>query len=111
MASERATLSRFFILAFFIRQLGITRPPIHPLAPGAVKMAHALFVVNGRISISIYLMPAMKEATLACPLIHSRLLRRDSQKILMKVSTKWPPDRIVVSLANQALFWSITLEP
>ena len=29
----------------------------------------------------------------------------------MKVSAKWPPDRVVGSLANQALFWGIALKP
>ena len=74
-------------------------------------MAHALFIVNGRIAVSIYLMATMEETTLVCPLIHSRLLSRNSQEILMKVSAKWPPDRVVVSLANQALFWGIALKP
>ena len=32
-----------------------------------IEVTHALFIVNGRIAVSIYLMPTMKEATLILP--------------------------------------------
>ena len=82
----------FALLTFFVTQIRIPRPAIHPLTPCIVKMAHAFFIMNSGIAVRIPLMAPVENPALICPLAHRRLLGGDGQQVFMKISTERAPN-------------------
>ena len=82
----------FALLTFFVTQIRIPRPAIHPLTPCIIKMAHAFFVMNRRITVRVPFVTPVKNPALICPLAHRRLLGGDGQQVFMKISTERAPN-------------------
>jgi len=82
----------FALLTFFVTQIRVPRPAIHPLTPCIIKMAHALFIMNRRIAVRVPLVTPVKNPALIRPLAHRCLLSGDSQKVFMKISTERAPN-------------------
>ena len=85
-------LSRFALLTFFVTQIRVPRPAIHPLTPCIIKMAHAFFIMNRRIAICIPLVAPVKNPALIRPLAHRCLLGGNGQQVFMKISTERAPN-------------------
>ena len=82
----------FALLTFFVTQIRIPRPAIHPLTPCIIKMAHAFFIMNRRIAVRVPLVTPVKNPALIRPLAHRCLLSGDGQQVFMKISTERAPN-------------------
>ena len=82
----------FALLTFFVTQIRVPRPAIHPLTPCIIKMTHAFFIMDRRIAVRIPLVTPVKNPALIRPLAHRCLLSGDSQKVFMKISTERAPN-------------------